>query len=93
MVRPARKRETSEQRKARFVRDKAKHYDKMRARWAARYALKTGRIRKGRCYLAGPDCDGQIQAHHDDYSKPLQIKWLCRSHHVAADKRMRSVSA
>ncbi len=23
----------------------------------------------------------RVVAHHDDYSKPLEIRWLCRSHH------------
>ena len=45
------------------------------------YALKTGKLTKGDCEQAGEDCWGAIHAHHDDYSKPLQVRWLCASHH------------
>jgi hypothetical protein len=54
---------------------------KNRAYANLRYAMKTGRVVKGECEQAGEDCWGEIQAHHDDYSKPLEVRWLCASHH------------
>jgi hypothetical protein len=29
------------------------------------------------------------EAHHENYSKPLEINWLCKKHHAEADKRRR----
>jgi hypothetical protein len=53
---------------------------KRRAREAVKYALRTGRLVKGPCE-AGTDCRGRVTAHHDDYSKPLDVRWLCDGHH------------
>lgn len=35
-------------------------------------------IRPNRCEIC-PEV--KIEAHHSDYSKPLEVRWLCRYHH------------
>ena len=39
----------------------------------------TGRIKKQPCEICGSE---KADAHHDDYSKPMEIRWLCRKHHA-----------
>lgn len=38
----------------------------------------TNRLVKQPCEVCG---EGVADAHHDDYSKPLEVRWLCRAHH------------
>lgn len=35
------------------------------------------------CNADGVMADGrrEVQAHHDDYSRPLDVRWLCQQHH------------
>ena len=42
------------------------------------YAVKNGRLERQPCEICG---DTQSQAHHSDYSKPLDVRWLCFKHH------------
>lgn len=41
-------------------------------------AVRDGRLIKQPCEICG---DEQVHAHHDDYAKPLEVRWLCNTHH------------
>lgn len=55
--------------------------EKYRAHLAVETALRRGELMKLPCEVCGTE-DGRIDAHHDDYSEPLKVRWLCRLHHV-----------
>lgn len=47
-------------------------------------------IRDGRLFrLPCEKCGDAAQAHHDDYSKPLAVRWLCVKHHNEHHVEMR----
>lgn len=55
---------------------RAAHRDRYRAHRLVEYALKRGAMRKPpRCDQCG--ARGPVEAHHDDYTKPLEVRWLC----------------
>jgi len=57
------------------------------ARWAVNRAVASGRLQRLPCEVCGyPRTD----AHHHDYSKPLDIRWLCRSCHAAEHRRAKA---
>jgi hypothetical protein len=65
--------------------------EKRRARDAVRNALLGGRlVQSARCKR----CQriGKTEAHHSDYSKPLEVEWLCKLCHVEADKETRTTA-
>lgn len=43
-------------------------------------ALRDGKLFKQPCEVCG---DTEAHAHHDDYDKPLEVRWLCPVHHEA----------
>ena len=48
------------------------------ARWMVHRAIDAGRLVRQPCEVCGTP---KTDAHHDDYSKPLDVRWLCRPHH------------
>ena len=51
-----------------------RHPEKVAARRAVRDALRSGRMIRPPCVVCGAS---KAQAHHHDYSQPLDIEWLC----------------
>lgn len=41
-------------------------------------AIKRGELIKMNCEICGSN---KAEAHHDDYNKPLVVRWLCDEHH------------
>lgn len=60
--------------------------EKRAARIAVGNALRSGVLVKGPCARLGDDCSGRIEAHHEDYAKPLEVVWACVRHHDELDK-------
>lgn len=48
------------------------------ARRETRNALRRGDLVRCSCEVCGSQ---NAEAHHDDYAKPLEVRWLCRRHH------------
>ena len=55
-----------------------KYPEKVRAQQLLNAAIVSGKIKKQPCEKCGK---GRVHAHHDDYSKPYSIRWLCPVHH------------
>ena len=52
---------------------------KISSRKAVYYALSIGRLIKEPCLICGSFVN--VEAHHEDYSKWLDVDWLCCQHH------------
>ena len=59
---------------------RAKNPERMQARNKVEYAVKHGLLQKQPCFI----CGAEAEAHHPDYSRPLDVVWLCSSHHKQA---------
>jgi len=57
----------------------ASELNKVRARTAVARAIKNGRLEKNPCLICGNA--KRPHAHHEDYSSPLKITWLCAKCH------------
>ncbi len=60
---------------------------KAASRRVVRREIGAGRMVRGPCEVCS---EFPTDAHHDDYDKPLEVRWLCRTHHNAHHRRQRA---
>jgi len=51
--------------------------ERVRARLAVSNALRAGLLTRAPCEV----CGARAQAHHEDYRRPLDVRWFCPTHH------------
>ncbi len=47
-------------------------------------AVKKGLVQKHPCKVCGKK---KVEGHHEDYTKPLEVIWLCRLHHAELHRK------
>lgn len=55
-----------------------KNKNKVSASIIVNQAIKKGTLKRLPCGICG---DPKSHGHHEDYNKPLDVKWLCSKHH------------
>ena len=60
-----------------------------KANQAVGNAIRVGRLIRQPCEVCS---ELIVEAHHDDYSKPLDVRWLCRKHHYEHHKTERAIA-
>ena len=63
---------------------RAKNPEKRSAHAQVSQALRAGVLRKTPCVVCG---DVRVHGHHEDYTKPLDVIWLCSACHGRAHRR------
>jgi hypothetical protein len=53
---------------------------KVQARSRIAMAIANGTLVRQPCEVCGKSPG---EAHHDDYEKPMDVRWLCRKHHMS----------
>ena len=86
---PARMQYSKKQRKEWYENNKEKSFartkeyiknnpEKRKAHVMVSNAIRDGRLNRQSCEI----CGEKAHAHHEDYSRPLDVRWLCPTHHM-----------
>jgi len=66
---------------------KKQNPEKEKACTTANNAIKASIIKRQPCEVCG--AIENVHKHHDDYSKPLEVRWLCCQHHFEHHKELK----
>lgn len=55
---------------------------------AVQRALKSGKLKRQPCERCGSE---GAQAHHEDYSRALDVNWLCIPHHTERHRELDAI--
>lgn len=61
----------------RYYRETPERRRRASVRGSANAAMQCGNLERQSCEV----CGGLAEMHHEDYSKPLEVRWLCKDHH------------
>ena len=61
--------------------------EKYQARFSVTTALRSGKIVKPEKCSKCEKVTSKLEAHHEDYDKPLDVMWMCRTCHVKHEKQ------
>lgn len=62
-----------------------RHPERIKAHRLIFGAVRNGQLIRKPCRVCKAE---KVEAHHTDYSKPFRVVWLCKKHHIQADKRL-----
>ena len=57
-----------------------------RIHWKVQNAVKSGQLKRGACEVCGTT--ENVDGHHEDYSKALEVNWLCKKDHAQRHKEL-----
>lgn len=66
-----------------------KYAERVRARQIIRNNIYRGKLSRQPCEVCG---NPKSEAHHDDYSRPLDVVWLCPAHHAERHAQLRQAA-
>lgn len=75
---------SDEQKRERFLLAVLRNKKKWKVRQTVRNAISREKIRRLPCEECG---EKETHAHHNNYSKPLQVEWLCKKHHYEKHRK------